>query len=102
MTPIIWVTTAVLTLGSPTGARPAQPPPAAAGSCIQGWVLRDPDALRARMEHLRRQILVRTRTASDARYQVLRPQLARALVARGLLPDDAESILASVDAARRR
>jgi hypothetical protein len=101
MTPIIWVS-AVLTLASGAGVRPAAPPPAATAPQIDGWVLRDPDALRARMEHLRRQILARTRTADAARYRALRPQLARLLVARGLLPEDAEAILASVDAARAR
>lgn len=98
MTPIIWVTSSLLTLAA--GTLPA--PPAPADSRIQAWVLRDADALRARMEHLRRQILTRTRDADEARYRALRPRLARALIDRGLEPADAEAILASVDAARRR
>ena len=91
----LWLLT---TLGA--CARPARAAPAATDAHIPVWVLRDPDALRARMEHLRRQILVQTRDADDARYRALRPRLARTLVARGLLPEDAEAILASVDATR--
>lgn len=97
----IWLSLSLLSLGA--CARPAQAaPPVPSESRIQDWVLRDADALRARMEHLRRQILARTRTADDARYQQLRPKLARQLVARGLPPEDAEAILTDVDAARGR
>jgi hypothetical protein len=63
-------------------------------------VLRDPDALRARMEHLRRQILVQTRGLEPARWRRLRPSLARDLVDRGLSSEDAEAILSAVDASR--
>src|SRR5215207_2001886 len=69
---------------------------------IDDQVLRDPDALRARTGHLRRQVLIQTRDLDDERWRQLRPSIARDLVGRGLTPGDAEAILISVDTARRR
>ena len=101
MKPTLWLTLFLSSLGA--CARPARAaPPIPAEYRIQDWVLRDPDALRARMEHLRRQILAQTRSAEEVRYRLLRPKLARQLAALGLLPEDAEAILADVDAARGR
>jgi len=83
--------------------KPDRPGKAAAPASAQlpERVLRNPTERMERMEHLRRQIINKTRRIPDDKYaQVVRPDLRRQLLAMGLDERDAEVILADVDHAR--
>jgi hypothetical protein len=75
--------------------------PARAQARVPERVLRSPTERMERMEHLRRQIINKTRRIPDDKYaQVVRPDLRRQLLAMGLDERDADVILADVDHAR--
>jgi hypothetical protein len=69
---------------------------------IPAETLRDPQQLASTRQWMVRQIVVQCRKFPEDRYQrLVRPQLARQLVAAGLAPQDARYVLRDVDYSRR-
>ena len=82
---------------------PTTPPTTESVARLPDEVLRDPQQRMTAMLQLRRQIVFQTRGVADDRYRnVVRPSIARQLMAAGFEPSDAEHILSDVDYSRHQ